>query len=66
MTKARRDTLLVAVVLLGLAAILSQAGAPVEAKDLGAYAGVRDSRPNTFELWFGQAPLPPACARQSG
>jgi len=27
-----------------------------------SYSGARDFRPNTFEIWFGTAPMPAACA----
>ncbi len=29
------------------------------------WAGARNVRPNTFELWFGDAPLPAVCGKNS-
>lgn len=38
-------------------------GLPVKLIDLSSsWAGAKKVRPNTMELWFGSAPLPPACA----
>ena len=39
-------------------------GLPLVLKDLSGNPDVAGkSRPNTFELWFGRAPLPAACAK---
>jgi hypothetical protein len=42
-------------------------GLELTLKDLSAsWSGARDSRPNTFEIWFGKPALAPACTvRQS-
>ncbi len=50
-----------------LAELFRTVGLELTLKDLSAsWSGARDSRPNTFEIWFGKPPLAPACVvRQS-
>jgi len=50
-----------------LAELFGSVGLHFTVKDLSAsWTGARDSRPNTFEIWFGNPPLASACmARQS-
>lgn len=46
-----------------IAGWLASLGFPVEVIDLeGRWSGAKKVRPNTFELWFGSAPLPAVCA----
>ncbi len=46
-----------------LAKMFSDVGLKVVAKDLSAAEGsAAKARPNTFELWFGTAPVPAICA----
>ena len=50
-----------------LATLFRTAGLNLALKDLSAsWVGSRDSRPNTFEIWFGNTPLPPACEAAAG
>ncbi len=45
-----------------LASVFEGLGLTVRLKDLSvSWSGARDLRPNTFELWFGDQPLPPVC-----
>jgi hypothetical protein len=51
----------------GLANLFQSVGLELTLKDLSSsWAGARDSRPNTFEIWFGQGALPPACVQPAG
>jgi hypothetical protein len=44
--------------------LFATVGLRLDLKDLStSWSGARDSRPNTFEIWFGKDPLPPACAQ---
>jgi len=46
-----------------IAGWLASLGFPVEVVDLeGRWSGAKKVRPNTFELWFGSAPLPAVCS----
>jgi hypothetical protein len=50
-----------------LAELFRTVGLELTLKDLAtAWSGARDSRPNTFEIWFGTIPLPQRCAPPSG
>ena len=45
------------------AALVAKVGLKVAVKDLSAAEGsAAKGRPNTFELWFGTAPVPASCA----
>jgi hypothetical protein len=45
-----------------LAKMFSDVGLKVSVKDLSAVDGsAAKARPNTFELWFGTAPVPASC-----
>ena len=45
-----------------LAELFATVGLQLTAKDLStSWSGARDSRPNTFEIWFGNPALPPNC-----
>ena len=45
-----------------IATLFTNVGLPLVVKDLSAIPGAADkTRPNSFELWFGSAPLPASC-----
>jgi hypothetical protein len=45
-----------------LAKLFRDVGLPVDVKDLsGSEGAAAKARPNTFELWFGKAPIPASC-----
>ena len=47
-----------------LADLFKTVGLDLTLKDLStAWSGARDSRPNTFEIWYGTEALPAACAK---
>jgi hypothetical protein len=47
-----------------LAELFHTVGLDLRLTDLStSWVGSRDSRPNTFEIWFGGTPLPAACAK---
>jgi nitric oxide reductase large subunit len=46
---------------------LRNLGFEVEVVNLaGRWSGAAKVRPNTFEIWFGNAPLPQVCSTLSG
>lgn len=47
-----------------LAELFSSVGLQLTTKDLStSWSGAQDSRPNTFEIWFGTPPLPANCMK---
>jgi hypothetical protein len=45
-----------------LAGLFSTVGLQLTTKDLStSWSGAQDSRPNTFEIWLGNPPLPASC-----